>query len=384
MKTRELPNLSECQGCRYRIDCCTAGKTSIQILYSEWRIVLLCQKCLSLVESSQICSYCFKQITQEDFFRCCQCKRCIHTNCFSMYKSIAPLSQFSFCVDCWVPKSIIRKRPFFRARKSSNNIPSNSALSLEANCDGDGDHNTSRNKVIVDDAQLAFQLHRVMNSSSRISKNFSAVNSSCSSVSKRKELNDNENVVVPFKEGEGSCSDKLVKSSGDENSMNLDSISCQNNPYQSSTFNVEIDNGKLDRYLLKYRKRNSNNESKTLHEKFPCQSEIFAARFLFKYRKRKLSAKGTSNVKTKTFYERFPCQSETLAARYLLKYRKRKTSSKEAPNDNSEALSQRLPCQILCFTSSSIYFCKLFIPRQNLEGPDDVTLLQPYSTTERI
>ncbi|KAK4847240.1 hypothetical protein QYF36_027400 [Acer negundo] len=408
MKTRDLPNLSECQSCGFRPDTCTAGKITMQILFSEWRIVLLCHKCLSRVESSQICSYCFNQITQEDdFFTCCQCNRCVHRNCFYMYKSVAPwsysssdaASQFSFCVDCWVPKSIIRKRAFFRARKSSNICPelynSNSGVkncarsSSEANFDGDPRivaPTMSRNavvakkavkssdqdcgngiKAIVDDAELAFQLHRVMNSSPRISKNFHSVDSSCSSVQKILDFDDDsivggldsrnsyvksnenslvcvesENVAVPFKEGEGSCSDKLVRSSGDENSMNIESVCCQNNQDLSSAFMVEINNGKPDRYLLKYKRRNSsakgvtNNTSKTLYQKFPCRSEMLADRILFKYYRKRRSpiANGTSNVKPKTLYERFSCQRETLDTRYLFKYRRRKTSFKAVPTSN--------------------------------------------------
>ncbi|KAK2663418.1 hypothetical protein Ddye_001992 [Dipteronia dyeriana] len=395
MKTRDLPNLSECQSCGFRPDTCTAGKITMQILFSEWRIVLVCHKCLSRVESSQICSYCFKQITQEDdFFTCCQCNRCVHRNCFYMYKSVAPwsysssdaASQFSYCVDCWVPKSIIRKRGFFRARESSNDCPelynSNSGVkncarsSLEPNFDVAP--TMSRNAVVakkavkssdqgcgngkkkmVDDAELAFQLHREMNSSPRISKNFHSENSSCSSVRKIMGLDDDsivggldsgnsyvksngnslvcvesENVAVPFKEGEGSCSDKLVRSSGDENSMNIESVCCQNNQDLSSAFMVEIDDGKPDRYLLKYKRRNSSakgfaNMSKTLYE-------MLADRFLFKYyRKRRNSiANGTSSVKPKTLSERFSCQRETLDTRYLFKYRRRKTSFKAVPTSN--------------------------------------------------
>ncbi|PNX71548.1 hypothetical protein L195_g027428 [Trifolium pratense] len=68
-KTRDLPNLTECHGCGFKIDVCT-GRNRLRPLYSEWRVVLLC-------------------------------------------------SEFSVCVDCWVPKHMeIARRRRLRKIKS--------------------------------------------------------------------------------------------------------------------------------------------------------------------------------------------------------------------------------------------------------------------------
>ncbi|XP_031282711.1 uncharacterized protein LOC116141330 [Pistacia vera] len=364
-KTRDLPNLSECQTCGFRTDACS-GKNRIQILYSEWRIVLLCNRCLSRVESSLICSYCFNETTN-DSFSCSQCKRCVHRTCFLKYRTVSPWSysssssmDFSVCVDCWVPESMIKRRGFFIGRNYSSHskvfndaqslkdpnfalertvvlalmappmaakklmevakMPmemESNALNLEVKREGDD----CNDKKVVDDAELAFKLHRAMNSSRRISKNLCAVKSSSSSVPKIQEFNDNlvlrcsdsgnpsvsceievcankkmnenldrnvldpllcvkdEDIGVQLKEGEGSCSNKLVKSSGDENSTNFESRSCHNNQYESTECKVETCDGKPDRYLLKYRKRNPsskrvpNGRPKILYERIPNQNQ---------------------------------------------------------------------------------------------------------------
>ncbi|KAJ0077745.1 hypothetical protein Patl1_36967 [Pistacia atlantica] len=319
-KTRDLPNLSECQTCGFRTDACS-GKNRIQILYSEWRIVLLCNRCLSRVESSLICSYCFNETTN-DSFSCSQCKRCVHRTCFLKYRTVSPWSysssssmDFSVCVDCWVPESMMKRRGFFIGRNYSSHskvfsdaqslkdpnfalertvvlalmappmaakklmevakMPmemESNALNLEVKREGD-DCNA---KKVVDDAELAFKLHRAMNSSRRISKNLCAVKSSSSSVPKIQEY---EDIGVQLKEGEGSCSNKLVKSSGDENSTNFESRSCHNNQYESTECKVETCDGKPDRYLLKYRKRNPsskrvpNGRPKILYERIPNQNQ---------------------------------------------------------------------------------------------------------------
>ncbi|KAK7412108.1 hypothetical protein VNO78_03555 [Psophocarpus tetragonolobus] len=113
-KTRDLPNLTECHACGFKIDVCT-GKNRLRILYSEWRIVLLCKKCFASVESSQICSYCFSQTSLESF-TCSQCLHSVHKSCFLKYKNAAPWSyacsgsEFSVCVDCWIPKHLENSR----------------------------------------------------------------------------------------------------------------------------------------------------------------------------------------------------------------------------------------------------------------------------------
>lgn len=121
-KTRDLPNLTECHACGFKVDVCT-GKNRLRTLYSEWRVVLLCNKCFSCVESSQICSYCFSETSSESF-RCIQCRHSVHRSCFFKYKDVAPWSysclgsEFSICVDCWIPKPVAISRRRIRKLRS--------------------------------------------------------------------------------------------------------------------------------------------------------------------------------------------------------------------------------------------------------------------------
>lgn len=383
MKTRDLPNLSECQACAFRLDTCSTGKSTLQLLYSEWRIVLLCHKCLSRVESSQICSYCFDPIAHHDFFTCSHCNRSVHTNCIRVYKSVAPWSyvpssssQFTCCVDCWLPKSIVRKRAHLGTRRSSsssngsqelcnsNSFGRNCVLALEATRDRDkrvlvlkkkGLGSRSLGQAgVFDGVEFAYR-----------GVNGGVADSSSSSVLKIKEGNDgsavggrlgwrdysvsvgievcdkpdenpsvcagNENMVmVPCNEGEQSCVD-MLKLSGDGNGMNLNCISC------------EINDGKSDCYRLKYSKRSSNangvsnDKSKPFSEKVSCQGETSVGRFLFKYRKRKLSSQGNLYSNAETLYRRFFCQRDESTTRYLLKYKRRKIGAEVVSSDKSKA-----------------------------------------------
>lgn len=127
-KTRDLPNLNECHSCGFKIDVCT-GKNKLRTLYSEWRVVLLCNKCFSSIESCKICSYCFSGTSSESL-RCVQCRHSVHKSCFLKYKNVAPWSysclgsEFSVCVDCWIPKhvEISRGRRIRRLRKMKNGM----------------------------------------------------------------------------------------------------------------------------------------------------------------------------------------------------------------------------------------------------------------------
>lgn len=120
-KTRDLPNLTECHACGFKVDVCT-GRNRLHILHSEWRIVLLCKMCLSSIKSSQICSYCFSK-TSADCYRCEQCQHSVHRKCFTKYKDAAPWSyassglEFSVCVDCWIPKSVAVARRRMKSGK---------------------------------------------------------------------------------------------------------------------------------------------------------------------------------------------------------------------------------------------------------------------------
>ncbi|KAM7263760.1 hypothetical protein ACFE04_001443 [Oxalis oulophora] len=126
----DLPNLTQCQSCGYRIDICNIAtnngknhnnnnnnnnKRILRTLYSEWRILLVCNDCTSLIESSRICSYCFKECNNSDCcFRCGECNRSVHKNCFFdqkwMPSSCRRSEEFIVCVDCWLPESIARSR----------------------------------------------------------------------------------------------------------------------------------------------------------------------------------------------------------------------------------------------------------------------------------
>lgn len=157
------------------------------------------------------------------------------------------------------------------------------------------DENGDNEEDVIDDAELAFRLHRMMNSSPRITTNFCSMNTSCfaipricgerkgdTSVCGKLELcSDNklcenldksvsepsvcvratdgnsstnvdclkldaedENVCVPMKEDEGSCSFKLLNSNVDDNSMDSANLSMPK-----------------DRYVLKYCRRNCRSKS---------------------------------------------------------------------------------------------------------------------------
>ncbi|KAF8014019.1 hypothetical protein BT93_I1781 [Corymbia citriodora subsp. variegata] len=253
-KTRDLPNLSQCHACGFRIDL-VDGKNRLQPLYSEWRIVLLCKKCLIWVESSVICSYCFSE-TSDECFRCCGCKRRVHKNCLLNYKNVAPWSyscsgsgsEFSVCVDCWLPRSMAKLNGASKRRRIGGKSDGRAVCGLghsrlledgdrvmmsledvvkDANCAVELKNAAAckaKEKVqkkavvarravelatealdmvvnkdessflvckerggdcddeVVDDEEFAFQLHRSMNSSPRISKNFCSVNKTCTDV----------------------------------------------------------------------------------------------------------------------------------------------------------------------------------------------------------
>ncbi|KAF3435006.1 hypothetical protein FNV43_RR22093 [Rhamnella rubrinervis] len=357
-KTRDLPTLSECHACKFRIDMAD-GKTKLQTLYSEWRIVLLCKKCFARVESSEICSYCFgAAAASEDCFACCECKRRVHRDCFSEYKgaqSCLGSDEVSVCcMDCWIPKPLASWRGVSKdrngKRKRRTGLESGNSLS-----DG-GDHEgvledvikdansvverkiesatKAREKVVkkavvakraielatnalgfvvkkdencaedsVDDSRLAFELHRAINSSPRrILKKLCTVNLSVLSVPKGLECdrlvrascsvnesacgrpdssssNPDKNVSEPcdlsLKEGEGSCSVKLISFCGDDNGMDFESLSFSKEG-ESIELNCKKCDAKADCILYKYQRRKKTD------------------RYFFKYSKRKTRLKPVS------------------------------------------------------------------------------------------
>ncbi|KAJ6976617.1 hypothetical protein NC653_028696 [Populus alba x Populus x berolinensis] len=339
-KTRDQPNLTECQSCGLRI----SSHKRLEILYSEWRIILLCTKCFNLVESSRICSYCFRQSSDKTkCFRCCQCKRVVHKSCFAKRKAVTPWSysscdgggDFSVCIDCWVPNSVASKRGGV-CRDSKRNSGRVLGRSLEdANCvvqekveaavrardlavrkaleerneadvarkalDMVANNGFIKENNDVDDFELAFQLHRAINSSPRISSNLCLVNSSCLGVARRGEgngktritnsdfrnpsaygkLNDflsksvdlecrksngigdgkiranakkDGNAGKCSKMGEQSFFSKLIDSRGNDHSVNSGSQSFRERN-ESMTPDDKSCKRKNDRYLLKYSRR---------------------------------------------------------------------------------------------------------------------------------
>ncbi|TMW99541.1 hypothetical protein EJD97_002362 [Solanum chilense] len=228
--TRDLPNLSDCHGCGVRINH-TDPDDRLLTLDSFWRIVLLCKKCIKCVDSGQTCPYCFKNTDDTDCSKCRSCKRQVHKDCVSRYGNSAPWSFCSrvegglfVCIDCWVPnffkKSIgdCRKiqKDVLKIQHCSSDFKSSEKIAKHANLEGfrkevvvglKAKNSTlqkavvaknpmglaksalesvvkkgkSKGKVVskdVNDAQLAFQLHRSMNSSPRISKTLGPKNSS--------------------------------------------------------------------------------------------------------------------------------------------------------------------------------------------------------------
>lgn len=178
------------------------------------------------MESSAVCSYCFDEVSEG--FRCSGCNRRIHESCYLDYKNTAPWSysssgsQFSVCIDCWVPKSLARHRPLKQKRsakkerevvcalrcdrvtevgdateplqsvekdasslrdsknegctRSCVKVVKENVLLVSSSLGGQRNEMSARDckemvvDNVVDDAELAFRLHRSINSSPRISK----------------------------------------------------------------------------------------------------------------------------------------------------------------------------------------------------------------------
>nr|KAJ0206657.1 hypothetical protein LSAT_V11C500267240 [Lactuca sativa] len=208
-KTRDLPNLSDCHSCAVRINY-TNPRERLQPLDSMWRVVLLCKKCTKGVKSSELCPYCFSVVGDDkDYFKCLDCQHSIHKDCVAKFGS-GP--GFSVCVDCWVPDAVAssiglgkRKRKkhnkqsceraatlpesrvsvgeevgkkFAAAEKASDNALKKSVIAKSAvelvkgvlNVVSNTNLAGSSESKVVDDKNLAFMLHREINSSPRISR----------------------------------------------------------------------------------------------------------------------------------------------------------------------------------------------------------------------
>ncbi|XP_073123831.1 uncharacterized protein [Henckelia pumila] len=232
-RTRDQPNLSDCHCCGRRINH-TNPKDRLQPLDSIWRIVLLCRKCRKKLNSGQTCPYCFKETEHSgNLFTCCVCHRNIHKDCAGEYRNCAPFCYsgvdlgFRVCVDCWVPDSLknsIRtsgrsddidatkhnseakdssektlkdatlhlekvkmagtdKVQALKKATAAKNTANNAKHILDFGSKKDRDEqkdasSDSNGKIkVVDDAELAFRLHRAMNSSPRILRDKCQVNS---------------------------------------------------------------------------------------------------------------------------------------------------------------------------------------------------------------
>ncbi|KAK4378623.1 hypothetical protein RND71_000485 [Anisodus tanguticus] len=172
---------------------------------------------------------CFKNTDDLDCFKCCSCKRGVHKDCVSKYGNSAPWSFCSseegvklgsfVCIDCWVPRffrkaiGVCKKtlnctsdvKSFEKIAKDANfgkrkvvlalkakdytlprAVVAKNALGLVAKKDKNkGFLKSSSGRIddanlteAVNDAEFAFQLHRAMNSSRRISKTLCLINSS--------------------------------------------------------------------------------------------------------------------------------------------------------------------------------------------------------------
>ncbi|CAI9103954.1 OLC1v1002550C1 [Oldenlandia corymbosa var. corymbosa] len=236
--TRDLPNLSECHGCGLRIDF-SNPKARLQPLDSFWRIVLLCKRCFKQVNSGHACLYCFKDTmySESDCLSCADCERLVHKDCVKKFGESPPWSYscrgsselglelgFSVCIDCWLPELLKSSIRVSRKYKNDNGVAVNcdigeksfEEMMKEANYDvkdkiafaekakekalrkavaaqnavklANGALHLADRKDLCDSANegdganddtgLAFQLHRAMNSSPRISKNTRSVNRS--------------------------------------------------------------------------------------------------------------------------------------------------------------------------------------------------------------
>lgn len=360
-KTRYAPNLSDCHCCGVKVP--SDGTHKLQTLDSHWRVVLLCKKCIKLINSAQFCSYCFNRICDDDGIQCRQCKRRVHNDCVLKYKGFAPWSYccldsgFSVCVDCWVPKSAaglnkadsvksskiasesclmaksrvsdamedakvaaekkIEEAAKAREKALKKAVVAKRAVELAYNAVNLVNRDETASKeflldttAVVDDAQVAFRLHRAMNSSPRIFKNLSSTNLSLTSsvsdelefltcntlledpdktvsdpsveirapncdhctdhvkieqIERATQMGNIENFSV-LKEEEGSCSNKLISSSGDDNSMdselNPNDTNSQVQPRCDGNSTMPYDersSKRTDRYSIKYSKKHAKN-----------------------------------------------------------------------------------------------------------------------------
>ncbi|XP_008781388.2 uncharacterized protein LOC103701193 isoform X1 [Phoenix dactylifera] len=115
-KTRDHPDLTVCHRCGLRFPS-DSPRDRLLPLRSQWRVVLLCKPCLSLLRSALACSYCFEEVEQESSSSSCvdclRCSRRVHRHCIHREQRcfVTPqhLDPASFtCIDCCaIPRSRI-------------------------------------------------------------------------------------------------------------------------------------------------------------------------------------------------------------------------------------------------------------------------------------
>ncbi|KAG5625493.1 hypothetical protein H5410_010711 [Solanum commersonii] len=205
--TRDLPNLSDCHGCRVHINH-TDPDDRLQTLDSFWRIVLLCKKCIRCVNSGQTCAYCFKNTDDSGCSKCRSCKRHVHKDCVNRYGNSAPWSfssseegiqkdvlKIQICSSDLISSEKIAKHANLEGKRKEvvvglkakdstlrKAVVAKNAMGLAKSAlESVAKKGKNKGKVAskdVNDAEFAFQLHRSMNSSPRISKTLGPKNSS--------------------------------------------------------------------------------------------------------------------------------------------------------------------------------------------------------------
>ncbi|KAK1359310.1 hypothetical protein POM88_043784 [Heracleum sosnowskyi] len=208
-KTRDLPNLYDCHSCNRHVNFSNPSD-KLRILESAWRVVLLCKECNRCVELGKDCSYCLSSVSGFECFKCGNCDRLVHKECVGKYGVCPPWSycpvemRFKVCVDCWVPNSVksgkgVRFEVLEDCVREAECVAGKKfEVSVKAKEDALRKRDVARKAVDyasgvlkrdgLEDGELALQLHRAMNSSSRISRSFGPVNYSCLGGGKSRKL----------------------------------------------------------------------------------------------------------------------------------------------------------------------------------------------------
>ncbi|XP_038684804.1 uncharacterized protein LOC119984771 isoform X2 [Tripterygium wilfordii] len=292
-KTRDLPNLSQCHACGFRVDVCTENR----------RAISTGKACKTVLDSTS------SRVFESGNARVLDEGDCA-TSMEYVVKDANAVVEKKVKAAERAREVAPRKAVVGLAARKAVELASN-ALDLIAKRDEHGSVKGCDSDDKIDDVELAFRLHRAMNSSSRSSKTFCPVNSGCvvamtmrdenavacrkleisvdrsasghpdcvkigdgdsssyrdyskshpsvyvrrkRKVGKSCDKSNHEDVELNSIEGNGSCSNKLLNSSiGDESLHSESQIYCKqedcNQPMDARC------NGKSDRYFLKYRRK---------------------------------------------------------------------------------------------------------------------------------